>query len=140
MNKLIEWNETKTTNLILYKCQLILFCQHQKSKQNIPAMTYSFNEVITANNTAPESLQQLKRRCINPGIYVQHLKRWLLYFLPSQVWKNVMDKIINLSISLCAGNCSNVFSLSFKCLAIDIRWWYIEFKSNFDNEDSPEIS
>lgn len=41
------------------------------------------NQVITASDSAPKPLRDLRNRCLNPGKYAQHLERWLAYY-PSQ--------------------------------------------------------
>lgn len=48
-------------------------------------MNHSFYEVITATNSAPQKLQSLRNRCLMPGIYVQHLSRWLDFYPARQV-------------------------------------------------------
>ena len=49
------------------------------------ALSYSFYDVISANEDAPKVLRELRHRCLNPGLYVQHLERWLTYYKPKQV-------------------------------------------------------
>lgn len=42
--------------------------------------------MITASDTAPKPLRDLRNRCLNPGKYAQHLERWLSYFPPQQLY------------------------------------------------------
>ncbi|KAL5018439.1 hypothetical protein ScPMuIL_004161 [Solemya velum] len=60
--------------------------QHMKSHQDATALNYTFYEVITATEDAPSSLLDLKARCLQPGLYVQHLLRWLDYFPTRQLF------------------------------------------------------
>lgn len=59
--------------------------QHTKAHGDLIANNYSFHQVITASDTAPKPLRDLRNRCLNPGKYSQHLERWLTYFLPQQL-------------------------------------------------------
>ncbi|XP_077300149.1 N-deacetylase and N-sulfotransferase sfl isoform X2 [Arctopsyche grandis] len=59
--------------------------QHIKYHGDIVANNYSFHEVITANDTAPKPLRDLRNRCLNPGKYSHHLDRWLMEFAPNQL-------------------------------------------------------
>ncbi|XP_044742490.1 bifunctional heparan sulfate N-deacetylase/N-sulfotransferase [Chrysoperla carnea] len=59
--------------------------QHIKSHGDLIANNYSFHQVITASDTAPKPLRDLRNRCLNPGKYAQHLERWLTYYLPQQL-------------------------------------------------------
>lgn len=42
-------------------------------------------QVITASDSAPKALRDLRNRCLNPGKYAQHLERWLSYYPAQQV-------------------------------------------------------
>ncbi|XP_074040411.1 N-deacetylase and N-sulfotransferase sfl [Leptinotarsa decemlineata] len=59
--------------------------QHTKAHGDIIANNYSFHQVITATDTAPKPLRDLRNRCLNPGKYAQHLERWMNYFLPQSL-------------------------------------------------------
>lgn len=59
--------------------------QHTRAHGDVIANNYSFHQVITANDTAPKPLRDLRNRCLNPGKYSQHLERWLSYFSPQQL-------------------------------------------------------
>lgn len=59
--------------------------QHTKAHGDPIANNYSFHQVITASDTAPKPLRDLRNRCLNPGKYSQHLERWLSYFPPQQL-------------------------------------------------------
>ncbi|XP_018322286.1 bifunctional heparan sulfate N-deacetylase/N-sulfotransferase [Agrilus planipennis] len=59
--------------------------QHTKAHGDVIANNFSFHQVITANDTAPKPLRDLRNRCLNPGKYAQHLERWLLYFPQQQI-------------------------------------------------------
>lgn len=58
-----------------------------RSHNDHTAMKYNFTQVIAARKElgAPPSLLNLRNRCLNPGLYYQHLMRWLEYFAPNQV-------------------------------------------------------
>ncbi|XP_049794710.1 bifunctional heparan sulfate N-deacetylase/N-sulfotransferase [Schistocerca nitens] len=59
--------------------------QHTRAHRDPVALNYSFHQVITASDTAPKPLRELRNRCLNPGKYAQHLERWLTYYLPNQL-------------------------------------------------------
>lgn len=42
-------------------------------------------QVITATDTAPKPLRDLRNRCLNPGKYATHLERWMTYFPPQSM-------------------------------------------------------
>ncbi len=43
-------------------------------------MKYSFYEIISTNKSDDNKLNKLKERCLDPGNYNKHLKRWLKEF------------------------------------------------------------
>lgn len=49
------------------------------------ALNNSFVDVVSADDTAPKSLRDLRNRCLHPGMYAQHLEHWLVYFPPQQI-------------------------------------------------------
>ncbi|KAK7140938.1 hypothetical protein R3I93_015170 [Phoxinus phoxinus] len=59
--------------------------QHQRAHADPAALKYSFHDVITASHNAPVKLQILQKRCLAPGWYATHLKRWLEHFHHSQI-------------------------------------------------------
>lgn len=59
--------------------------QHTRAHGDLIANNYSFYQVITASDSAPKALKDLRNRCLNPGKYAQHLERWLAYYQPQQV-------------------------------------------------------
>ncbi|KAJ8941018.1 hypothetical protein NQ318_006447 [Aromia moschata] len=59
--------------------------QHTRAHGDIIANNYSFHQVITASDTAPKPLRDLRNRCLNPGKYAQHLERWMTYFSPQSL-------------------------------------------------------
>ncbi|XP_013787455.1 bifunctional heparan sulfate N-deacetylase/N-sulfotransferase-like [Limulus polyphemus] len=59
--------------------------QHMKAHEDHAAVKYAFYEVVTASDNAPKILRDLKSRCLNPGLYAQHLERWLAFYPPSQL-------------------------------------------------------
>ncbi|XP_041446383.1 bifunctional heparan sulfate N-deacetylase/N-sulfotransferase 3 isoform X2 [Xenopus laevis] len=58
--------------------------QHQRAHQDSTALKFSFYEVITAGSHSPAHLKSLQRKCLVPGWYTIHIKKWLEYFPPSQ--------------------------------------------------------
>lgn len=44
-----------------------------------------FLQIITAGDSAPKAIKDLRNRCLNPGKYAQHLERWLTYYPPQQI-------------------------------------------------------
>ncbi|XP_037879699.1 bifunctional heparan sulfate N-deacetylase/N-sulfotransferase [Glossina fuscipes] len=59
--------------------------QHQRAHSDAIANNYSFYQVITAADTAPKALRDLRNRCLNPGKYAQYLERWLSYYTAQQL-------------------------------------------------------
>ncbi|CAH1996483.1 unnamed protein product [Acanthoscelides obtectus] len=59
--------------------------QHVKARGDVVANNYSFHQVVTASDTAPKALRDLRNRCLNPGKYAQHLERWMTYFPPQSI-------------------------------------------------------
>ena len=56
-----------------------------RAHQDPTALNYSFYDIITATEMAPRRVRDLRTRCLNPGMYAQHLLRWLDYFPARQV-------------------------------------------------------
>ena len=53
------------------------------------AINYSFYEMLTlktSNETIMRDVEKLKNRCLDPGVYVKHLKNWLKFFSPKQIY------------------------------------------------------
>uniref|UniRef100_W8B640 [heparan sulfate]-glucosamine N-sulfotransferase n=1 Tax=Ceratitis capitata TaxID=7213 RepID=W8B640_CERCA len=59
--------------------------QHQRAHGEGIANNYSFYQVITAGDSAPKALKDLRNRCLNPGKYAQHLEHWLAYYPAQQL-------------------------------------------------------
>ncbi|XP_048058702.1 bifunctional heparan sulfate N-deacetylase/N-sulfotransferase 1 [Megalobrama amblycephala] len=59
--------------------------QHQRAHADPAALKYSFHDVITASHNAPVKLQILQKRCLVPGWYATHLRRWLDHYHHSQI-------------------------------------------------------
>ncbi|XP_050052149.1 bifunctional heparan sulfate N-deacetylase/N-sulfotransferase isoform X1 [Dermacentor andersoni] len=59
--------------------------QHQRSHGDTVALNFTFYDVITANDHSPKPLRELRNRCLNPGLYAQHLERWLSFYPPQQL-------------------------------------------------------
>ena len=56
-----------------------------RAHEDKTALKYSFYEVVSAGDDAPHDLRALRNRCLDPGLYHEHLERWLSYYSPSQV-------------------------------------------------------
>jgi heparan sulfate N-deacetylase/N-sulfotransferase NDST2 len=52
-----------------------------KAHEDPAAMQHSFYEVLRANKSQTD-LYHLKQKCLDPGKYFQHLKKWLKVFSP----------------------------------------------------------
>ncbi|KAL0840189.1 hypothetical protein ABMA28_015479 [Loxostege sticticalis] len=59
--------------------------QHIRSHGDPVANNYSFQAVISANDSAPKPLRDLRNRCLNPGKYSHYLERWLAEFSGHQL-------------------------------------------------------
>ena len=62
------------------------------------ALQYSFFEVISATEESPRPLRELRQRCLNPGLYAQHIESWLDYYQSKQV---KMLLLIDISFTFC---------------------------------------
>ena len=50
-----------------------------------------FYKVLTSGNSSEEKdIKALGQRCLLPGLYAQHLERWLMYYPSSQVCTHPM--------------------------------------------------
>ncbi|KAI1291925.1 Bifunctional heparan sulfate N-deacetylase/N-sulfotransferase [Halotydeus destructor] len=59
--------------------------QHMRAHRDVTALNYTFHDVIAANEKSPKALRELRNRCLNPGIYSQHLEHWLSFYSPQQL-------------------------------------------------------
>ncbi|XP_067046227.1 bifunctional heparan sulfate N-deacetylase/N-sulfotransferase-like isoform X2 [Acropora muricata] len=59
--------------------------QHMKSHGVSAAQIPFFKVLKSVNSTGSKDVKALGQRCLLPGLYVQHLQRWLTYFSPSQI-------------------------------------------------------
>lgn len=53
------------------------------------AINYSFYEILTlqaSNETILKGMEKLRSRCLDPGVYVKHLKNWLKFFSHKQIY------------------------------------------------------
>jgi hypothetical protein len=60
-----------------------------KFHKNEIAINYSFYDVLILNETNKtilKSMQELRSRCIEPGIYIKHIFEWLKYFKLNQLY------------------------------------------------------
>ena len=55
---------------------------------HVPAALNPFYKVLTgANSSEDKDVKALGQRCLLPGLYAQHLERWLMYYPSSKVCK-----------------------------------------------------
>ncbi|XP_050669112.1 bifunctional heparan sulfate N-deacetylase/N-sulfotransferase [Leptidea sinapis] len=59
--------------------------QHIRSHGDPIANNFTFHTVITANDSAPKQLRDIRNRCLNPGKYSHYLERWLSEFNSHQL-------------------------------------------------------
>lgn len=66
--------------------------QHMRAHNLTVALKFSFYEVVSLDvkdkdidETTKKKLHSLRNRCLNPGMYHQHLEKWLAFFPPNQV-------------------------------------------------------
>ena len=50
------------------------------------AKNYSFYEVLNSNNESDPNMFNLRQRCLIPGLYYDHLSRWLKEFKYNQIY------------------------------------------------------
>ncbi|KAK2725532.1 bifunctional heparan sulfate N-deacetylase/N-sulfotransferase-like [Artemia franciscana] len=58
---------------------------HMRARNDSAALNYTFYQVLTASDKSPKPLRDLQYRCLSPGMYAQHLDRWLNYYPPQQI-------------------------------------------------------
>ena len=56
-----------------------------RSHDNEAAWSNEFYDLLTSNVNASSSVKSLRGRCLVPGLYAEHLERWMLYFPTAQV-------------------------------------------------------
>lgn len=56
-----------------------------RSHKDATALNYSFQEIVTIGDRGHRALRELRSRCLMPGMYAQHLDRWLSFYSPQQV-------------------------------------------------------
>lgn len=61
-------------------------------------MRFSFFDIIKLNNASIDqnwlaSVKQLRKKCLDSGKYGRHLKNWLKYFSPSQIFSLDGDEL-----------------------------------------------
>ena len=59
--------------------------QHMRSHDNEAAWSTEFYDLLTSNINASGEVKSLKNRSLRPGLYAEHLERWMLYFPVSQI-------------------------------------------------------
>ncbi|XP_054717461.1 bifunctional heparan sulfate N-deacetylase/N-sulfotransferase-like, partial [Uloborus diversus] len=59
--------------------------QHMRAHKDPAALNYSFQELVTTGDRGHRSLRELRNRCLLPGMYAQHLDRWLSFYSPQQL-------------------------------------------------------
>ena len=82
----------------------------------VEALSFTFYDVITADIEENPDMAHLQSKCLHPGLYASHIRRWLQYYHVHQVlssksmyynWKTTYHIIIlqsTLSI-FCNVNC-----------------------------------
>ena len=90
---------------------LSLWFQHMRAHEDSVALQYSFYEVVTAKDEAPRALRDLRHRCLNPGLYSQHLERWLDYYKEEQVRLELYYLVRTLSNLFPCSTCHVTFEL-----------------------------
>ncbi|XP_019854532.1 PREDICTED: bifunctional heparan sulfate N-deacetylase/N-sulfotransferase-like [Amphimedon queenslandica] len=80
--------------------------QHVKFHNDPTALIHNFTSVIKASrkNSSSQNLLNLRSRCLLPGIYHEHLERWLEYFPQNQIYfvdgGELVDNPINVLLGL----------------------------------------
>ncbi|XP_055863216.1 bifunctional heparan sulfate N-deacetylase/N-sulfotransferase 3-like isoform X3 [Biomphalaria glabrata] len=59
------------------------------------AMNYTFFEIVSAPDSSPKFLKDVRNRCLRPGMYAVHLSRWLQYFPKEQILLIDSDRLDN---------------------------------------------
>ena len=63
--------------------------QHARHHNDSAALAHSFHEIVALNLStsiaSAEAARRLRRRCLDPGVYHKHLRRWLIHFSARQL-------------------------------------------------------
>ncbi|XP_035228174.1 bifunctional heparan sulfate N-deacetylase/N-sulfotransferase-like [Stegodyphus dumicola] len=59
--------------------------QHMRAHKDPTALNYSFQEIVSTGDRGHRALRELRNRCLMPGMYAQHLDRWLSFYSPQQL-------------------------------------------------------
>ncbi|KAK3711017.1 hypothetical protein RRG08_009606 [Elysia crispata] len=73
---------------------------HMRYHKDPTALNTSFHDIITAGEDAPSKVKRLQSRCLAPGLYAQHLVRWLDYFPAKQIHIVHSDELKNDPVSV----------------------------------------
>ena len=103
------------THLQQQQKHVYLFLQHQRAHDIPAALHYSFHDVVTADDSAPRDVRELRDRCLNPGLYATHLDRWLTHFQRSQVSRTF--PIRTLHHFFWRRTLENLYFLLFRCMS-----------------------
>lgn len=79
---------------------IVFYAQHMRAHKDTVALQHSFYEVVSADENVRHSVKELKHRSLNPGLYAQHIDRWLSHFDPSQVSPVHLPLTLNLTTLL----------------------------------------
>ncbi|GFO16426.1 bifunctional heparan sulfate n-deacetylase/n-sulfotransferase [Plakobranchus ocellatus] len=74
--------------------------QHLKAHNDSLVQQYTFYQIITADDQAPETLKIAHKRHLHDGIYAVHLSRWLLHFPKEQLYLVDGEKLIQDPVSV----------------------------------------
>ncbi|KAI8794060.1 bifunctional heparan sulfate N-deacetylase/N-sulfotransferase 3 [Biomphalaria glabrata] len=69
--------------------------QHMRNHNDPTALNHTFYEVVSASDMASQNLRALHNRCLTPGLYAQHLVRWLDFFPAKQIHLVDSDELRN---------------------------------------------
>lgn len=56
-----------------------------RSHDDFTAININFYDLLTSKHNTSSAVKNLKARCLTPGLYAEHLERWMLYYPASQV-------------------------------------------------------
>ena len=57
-----------------------------RSHKNEIALNVDFYDLLNSNANATAGVKSLRNRCLIPGLFAEHLERWMLYFPSNQVY------------------------------------------------------
>ncbi|XP_046856204.1 bifunctional heparan sulfate N-deacetylase/N-sulfotransferase 2-like [Xenia sp. Carnegie-2017] len=74
--------------------------QHMRSHDDFTAININFYDLLTSKDNTSSAVKNLKARCLTPGLYAEHLERWMQYYPASQILTIDGEQLLSDPVSL----------------------------------------